>query len=106
MPEFNLTAPVTFKEFNVTPLETLNWSEVEVDLTSGSPAPSAPEEPATNIPPLAILAPPLYVFVPVKVNAPLFPLASTRPVPEITPDNVCAVLDTDLNIPLLVIVPA
>ena len=46
------------------------------------------------------------MFVPVKVKAPLFPRASTLPVPEITPDNVCAVLDVDLKIPLLVMVPS
>ena len=105
IPEFNLTAPVTPNEDKVTPLDTLNWSEVEVDITELS-VPKAPEDPATKIPPLATLAPPLYVFVPVKVKAPLFPLASTLPVPEITPDKVCAVLDADLRIPLLVMVPA
>ena len=41
------------------PLETLNWSEVDVDVNAGAGAPKALADPATKLAPLFILTAPV-----------------------------------------------
>ena len=96
--ELSVTAPVILREDKITPLETSKLPPDDVR----DPVPSAFVPPTISEDPEAIVVPPLYVLLPVKVTTPE-PVKATAPVPDIVFAKVNGVESLKLIDPLFVI---
>ena len=98
----NIISPVTSREGSVTPSEVFNVGVLLAEIVGAEPSelldPAIKFQEDNEIDPVVVLFPD-------KVKFPL-PDFVIPPLPEITPDKVCAELELKVKVPLFAIAPA